>query len=1527
MNRFFLTILTLLLVLKNIYSEKVPTNVFIKNKGQIASVETNEPLKNVLYYVSIPDAKFYITKNGFIYLFHKNEYETEQTEFPKPKITHWQRIDVILKNANFLSVTENFKTPWYYNFYYSHCKEGITGVPAFQELYFKDVYEGIDLKLYFIDNKLKYDFIVKPNADLNQIQIEYNYSDKPIQLDNGDVIISSKLGKIIETKPICFQVNKEILNAKWRITNNTLSFDIPNYDKNKELIIDPFLQWSTYIGGNSDEAAEGVDVNYQLVVVSGNTTSSNLPTINPGNGAYFAVTINGQSDFFIASFNTNGSLQWLTYYGGTREDLKGKPIIVNDTYIYVSGQTNSTDIPTLDPGGGAFFQSSLNNTGTYDGFLMKFSISGQLLWATYLGGSDQDEMSAISSNNYYVFAYVFTYSSDIPLVNLGGGAWQQSVSNNLAHVYIARFNIIDNSMTWGTYFGSPTVGTGHSWNSITCNNTHLYTAFNINNSTNAPLLPLAGAFFDNSHNGGTSDILISRFTVNGVLEWSTYFGGNNYEEIRGITIANNKLWLGGSTSSTSNFPLYDNSNGSYFQNTYGGGIRDGIISCFTLNGQLLWSTYYGGFQQDEIRDIIGDNYGVFITGRVISSGFPVFNPGTPTFFESTPRAIFIAKFKQNGIRQWATYFSGSSADARNLAISDNAVYMVGFINNSLLTQNPGNGAYFDNTYNGGAWDAFIAQFDKCVIPQASITASQTAICMYDSTWLYGNGGVSYLWNTLQTTDSIVVQPLSSTNYTVTVTDDMSCTNVVSNYITVYPLPDVNISGANPICLNDSIVLTANGAETYQWLPTLETTEQITVLPTITTTYYLIGTDSNGCQNIDSAEVIVYPLPNVSITGEHPICFKDSIWLFGNGATQYTWSPGSFNTDSIYVSPQYTTTYYVTGTNSNGCKNIDSAEVVVYPLPNVQIIGEHPICFGDSITLYAYGATSYLWTPVGDTTDSITINPLISTTYYLLGTDTNMCKNIDTATVIVYQLPNVQISGAHPICFGDSITLHATGAVNFLWFPDSLNGNTQTFNPSTTSNYIVIGTDLNQCSNSDTATVIVNPLPNVQIVGNHPICYGDSITLTAINAATYLWNTGNTSNNITVSPLLSTTYTVTGTDVNGCQNIDTALIIVNSLPIVEINGIQPICLYDSITLTASGATLYNWQPWNYTTSQIAISPPTTTNIVLTGIDDNGCINSDTAILIVHPLPEIQISGIQPICYGDSITLTAQGAVNYTWYQVNLTGNIVTISPETTLTYYVFATDQNNCKDTTSFSITVYELPVANISGINQICQQETVKLTASGGDIYLWNAGETSSEIEVSPMNTTTYSVIAQENICSDTAYFTIIVDPKPVLTITNDTTIIIGMSVVLNVNGANSYTWSPSTYLSCFNCSNPVAKPSETIEYCVEGINNYSCRDTICVTVTVDKECGETFIPSGFSPNNDGNNDVLYVRGKCIKKMQFIIFNRWGEKVFESSDPDIGWDGTFRGKNMESGVFVYYLTAEYYNGIIVKKQGNVTLIR
>ena len=191
--------------------------------------------------------------------------------------------------------------------------------------------------------------------------------------------------------------------------------------------------------------------------------------------------------------------------------------------------------------------------------------------------------------------------------------------------------------------------------------------------------------------------------------------------------------------------------------------------------------------------------------------------------------------------------------------------------------------------------------------------------------------------------------------------------------------------------------------------------------------------------------------------------------------------------------------------------------------------------------------------------------------------------------------------------------------------------------------------------------------------------------------------------------------------------------------------------------------------------------------------------------------------------------------------------------------------------------------------------------------------------------TITYSVSGE---CGGTTSIELTVNPAPEagVSVTEDE-LMLGSSTVLSVTGGTTYQWTPEDGLSCSTCATTRATPMSTTNYCVEVTDNNGCSDTACVTVKVRDDCGELFVPNAFSPNGDGVNDVLYVRGGCIKEMHFIIYDRWGHMVFESTDQNVGWDGTYKGKPLQDAVFVYYLKVLYYDGRTEEMKGNVALMR
>ena len=192
---------------------------------------------------------------------------------------------------------------------------------------------------------------------------------------------------------------------------------------------------------------------------------------------------------------------------------------------------------------------------------------------------------------------------------------------------------------------------------------------------------------------------------------------------------------------------------------------------------------------------------------------------------------------------------------------------------------------------------------------------------------------------------------------------------------------------------------------------------------------------------------------------------------------------------------------------------------------------------------------------------------------------------------------------------------------------------------------------------------------------------------------------------------------------------------------------------------------------------------------------------------------------------------------------------------------------------------------------------------------------------------TNYSVIVYNNSCSDTAQISIIVNSLPVVDAGQNVTLNYGQSTTLSASGTNgTYIWSPDEYLSCTICPVTVSTPEETITYYVTVIDSNGCSASDSVSIFVNYE-NVVWVPNVFSPNGDGVNDILYVRGKSIESFEFVIYDRWGEKIFSTNNLDIGWDGTFRGKKMNKAVFVYYLKGIFKDGSSFSQKGDITLIR
>ena len=771
---------------------------------------------------------------------------------------------------------------------------------------------------------------------------------------------------------------------------------------------------------------------------------------------------------------------------------------------------------------------------------------------------------------------------------------------------------------------------------------------------------------------------------------------------------------------------------------------------------------------------------------------------------------------QSSLGNFFTYSWNTGASTSNLNVSDGGLYTV--------TVSDTNGC------------SATASANVVAHPQPVVGISgNTYLCMGQSSLLTASGGSTYAWNTGATTPSIPVS--HGGTYSVTATNSYGCSNSAS--VTVTSLENLGIAGNTSFCNGQSTTLSvANGTGSYLW----STGATASSIPVSQEGLYIVTvTLPNGCSSSVSAYVNVAPTPTPTILGSTTICQGQTTTLTANGGNSYLWSNGS-TTNSVNVSQSGV--YTVTATNAEGCSATTNVTITVNPLPNVNITGNSSFCQGDNVTLTASGASTYAWSN-SQTSNTITVNN--AGTYTVTGTDANGCTNTTTKTVSINPtyniplshsicegesynfygqnitmagtythtlqtvngcdslltlvvtlkaLPTTAITGSTALCEGESTTLTANGGVSYVWS----NGNTSNnINVTQSGVYAVTATNAEGCSASTNVTVTVNPLPNVNITGNSSFCQGDNTTLTATGASTYAWSNSQSGNAITVSN--AGTYTVTGTDANGCTNTATKTISVN--PTYNIPLTHSICQGES----------YNFHGQNITAAG------TYTHTLQTV---NGCDSVLTLTLTVLPQPNVTITGNTSLCEGQSTVLTANGGVSYAWSNAS-TNNSISVAQSGV--YTVTATNVEGCTATATATVTVNPLPIVVIGGNTTICEGGNTTLTASGADTYSWSTGDNTASATISAFGI--YNVTGTSAAgCSSVATVTVLVSQLPVVTITGETDICAGESTTLTANGGTTYLWSNGNTNASLTVGNAGT-------YQVIGYNEAGCNAMSSATVNV----------------------------------------------------------------------------------------------
>lgn len=730
--------LGLMMLTSSMYSHPNPSGIqkpvgFESNKGQISNLK-GQPVKDVIFRAKLPGYGIFISTQGVHYVLYQTPPPlSEDSRIPsgqslndQDSTRHYARIDLRLLKAHIdpTHITYEDPLPGSIRYYTSSHPEGIQGIRMYRRVRIHEVYPGVDWVWEVKGGTIHHEFVIQPSADISNIQLQVKGAKVNVLAHGKKLQLSTPLGKIQDGEVVA-HAGKHSPNVRYRYEKGILGYEVSGWKGDQVLIIDPplALLWGTYYGGSGEDEAYSITTDAAgNVLMTGYTFSQPFPIQDPGGGAYYDSTCGGctsYADAFILRFNNNGVLQWATYYGGSRDDY-GRAITTDASgNIYVTGNTFSPDFPIQDAGGGAYYDSTCGGCTSYsDIFILKFDPNGVRQWATYYGGGGGDVGRAVATDSIgNVFLTGATGSSDFPTQDPGNGAYVDSTYHGSFDVFILKF---DNNgvLQWATYYGGS--GSDYGYAITTDINGNVFLTGTTGSSAFPLYNPGGGVYYDSTYNGNF-DVFMAKFDNNGIQRWSTYYGGTEDDEGGSLTAdPYGNVWVTGWTRSD-NFPTYNPGGGAYYDSTCGGcgfvSNPNAFILKFDNNGGQLWATYYGG-TYDAGTAITSDIDGnVFLTGYTSSSDFPTLDPGNGAYYDSTHNGnldAFVLKFDANSVLQWATYYGGTGEDrGRSIATDQNGnLFLVGSTwSTSLPLSNPGGGAYYDSTYNGGNFDLFILKFE------------------------------------------------------------------------------------------------------------------------------------------------------------------------------------------------------------------------------------------------------------------------------------------------------------------------------------------------------------------------------------------------------------------------------------------------------------------------------------------------------------------------------------------------------------------------------------------------------------------------------------------------------------------------------------------------------------------------------------------------------------------------------------------------------------------------------------------------
>lgn len=1056
--------------------------------------------------------------------------------------------------------------------------------------------------------------------------------------------------------------------------------------------------------------------------------------------------------------------------------------------------------------------------------------------------------------------------------------------------------IIDPSLTFSTFSGATTDNWGFT--AAPDNLGNLYAggiSFGIG-------YPVTTGAFDLTFNGGVGtfqlDASISKFNANGTnLIYSTYLGGAGNETPHSIvTDAAGDLFILGVTSSA-NFPL----TGTPFDATFNGGpsISENSLSfdgadiyIARLNAagtQLVAATYLGGSGTDGINtgslnynygdqfrgEIIVDQNSVYISSVTKSTNFPTQNPSQAANAGGQD-AVVVKLNKTLNQLIWSTYFGGTGDETGNgiqLATNGNVYVAGGTTGGNLNFAQSGH----DQTYDG-ARDAYLVRFSGTTGTPLSGTYIGTTD--YDQAYFVQ----------IDNDDDVYVYGQTAGNFPIT----QGCYGSVGSgqFIAKY---NTNLTsrlwittvgaGTGNIEISPTAFLVSNCKEIYisGW-----------------------GGDINQIGQAFNSSSFGFP---VTSDAYQATTNGSNFWIAVLGIN------ASFLKYATFFGGSNSSSNHVDGGTSRFDKNGN-----IY----------HAVCGGCGGNNFGFTTTPGVWS------------------------QQNPSPNCNLAA-FKFELSSIEAIVNNPaplICIPDPVVFQNNSANGNSFFWDFGDGTTSTLiNPShvytSAGQYTVslLVIDTNNCYASDSLTFLVN-LGDFQggvVQPNINVCLGQPAQLEAFGGATYLWSPAQFLSNANIAnPIANVTQNTNFICIisDSC-GIDTVSVQVQILGgSIQLTADTSICLGNSVPLVVQGIVNPTWSPTQFLSNPSIVNPIatpiTTTTYIVSGNSPDGCLLSDTVVIQVFNNPPIpQMPDTITYCEGTEQSVTVSGAQLYSWSPNIEISTVVgpTVIISSTVERYYYCNFTNSCGTLQDSLFVDLIQPTITAGNDTIVCPGEPVIMYALGGISYVWNPAvqalqSSGSLVQATPLVPTNYQVIGIDQYgCLDSATVSVNTFPIPFVQTTPDVFAFYGEQVQLGAIASNPglLVWTPPIYLSCDSCANPIASPYLQTTYTVTLFDENGCSAADNVTIFFDPLI---YVPNTFTPNEDEKNPFFLPIGTNIDDFRIDIYNRWGELIFTAESLGIPWDGTYKGKICQDGVYGWKIryspitTAEVFEIV-----GHVTLLR